>query len=260
MDVPPRRASPPRPLPALLRTVALELCALVVPVECPCGQEGTWLCPACRELLHAGAREVQSVCDALQVVSAARVREEGPAAPAGVDYASPFPVLALGEYAGPLQRLVVEWKNRGALRHTAALADALAPVVLGIVGEHDLARHRLVPVPSRARSRIRRGEDHTGLLARALQRRTGVPVLTLRGALSGSQAGKGARQRRRRTFRAPARPARAQGGQDLRVILLDDVVTTGSTLRALHEGSPLAARAVAAVVVASARWPAPPRP
>lgn len=247
-----------------------DLCALVIPVECPCGEEGALLCPSCRSLLQAGAQEVQSVCDALQIVAAARVRERvgAPAEPAGVDYRSPFPVLALGEYAGALQRLVVQWKNGGALVHTGALAEALAPVVRGIVGGEDPALYRLVPVPSRTMSRIRRGEDHMALLARALSRRTGVEVLALRGSLSGSQAGKGARQRRRRTFRAAGAAAACAPGHDPargptperpRVILLDDVVTTGSTLRALHEGSPIGAAAVAAVVVASARWPAPVR-
>ncbi|MFC0674490.1 ComF family protein [Brachybacterium hainanense] len=249
----------------LLRRILFDTCALVLPLECPCGQEGTLLCPACRALLHQGAQEVQSVCDALQHVGAARVRELGPHAPAGVDYDALFPVLALGEYAGPLQRLVVEWKNRGAFHRTAQIADALAPVITALLAGKEPHEAVLVPVPSRLGSRIRRGEDHMRLLARELSQRTGVPVRALHGSLSGSQAGKGSRQRRHRRFRVavlsrPRAPAERDGDRAPRVILLDDVVTTGATLRAVHEGAPWADRTLAAVVVASARWPAPPRP
>lgn len=245
----------------LLRRMFLDLCSLGVPIECPCGTEGVLLCPECRDLLHAGPRQVQSVCPALQVVLSARIREDGARAPIGVDYASPFPVWALGEYAGVLQKLVVDWKNRGALLCTSALAEALLPVIQEVLDGADPAGFRLVPIPSGLRSRIRRGEDHTALLATALSRRSGVPSCRIRGRLSSSQAGKGTRQRRRRTFLdARARDRRSVMATEVpapKLILIDDVVTTGATLRAVHESIGFLGETAAAVVVASARWPSP---
>src|SRR5690625_5324022 len=81
--------------------------ALVVTRQCPCGSEGTWLCPGCAAQLAAAPLRVESCCEALQHLSAARVLPQGPLLPAGVDHTPLLPVLALGEYAGDLQRLIL---------------------------------------------------------------------------------------------------------------------------------------------------------
>src|SRR5699024_8165180 len=120
METPPR-CGPPRRAPlaqglTMLREVIAQTCALVAPRQCPCGREGARLCPACAALLHAEPRRVESCCDALQMLTSARVREErreGEVLPAGVDHTPLLPVLALGEYGGDLQRLVLAWKNGG---------------------------------------------------------------------------------------------------------------------------------------------------
>ena len=95
---------------ALLAEVAAQTCSLVAPRSCPCGRDGTRLCPDCAALLQASPLRVDACCDALQVLSAARVREQsrdGVLLPAGVDHSPLLPVLALGEYGGDLQRLVL---------------------------------------------------------------------------------------------------------------------------------------------------------
>lgn len=195
------------------------------------------------------------MCSALQTVVTARVTETDPAAPAGVDYRSPLPVLAMGEYAGNLQRLVLDWKNRGQFIHTPVLGRALAPAVREFSHEHGHDGLRLAPVPSRLGSRLRRGEDHTGLLVKELSALTGIAAAGIGGRLSSSQSGKGARQRRRRHFEPDRRP---YGAGDTGLVLVDDVVTTGSTLRAIAEGLRDAdVPVIGAVVLASARWPQP---
>ncbi|ATG51581.1 amidophosphoribosyltransferase [Brachybacterium vulturis] len=249
----------PRPR---LREVIAQTCALVAPRQCPCGQEGTWLCAQCATLLEAAPLRVESSCDALQVLAAARVREEhhdGLVLPAGVDHSPLLPVLALGEYGGNLQRLVLAWKNGGMLHLGARIAPALAPAVAQLAAAADVAAPGLVPVPSRRSARLRRGEDHTAELVRALERTDTGHALLLRTRPTTAQDGQGARQRRARRIHLSGRRARAAGRRSEPVIIVDDVVTTGATLRGMHEALTTAGlQVLGAVVVAAARIPPPP--
>lgn len=255
-----------------LLEVAAQTCALVAPRVCPCGREGAWLCRRCLALLHGTPQRVESVCDALLELSAARLREERSARevlPVGVDHTPLLPVLALGEYGGDLQRLVLAWKNGGMLHLCGPIARALAPAV-GLLGpaqdasataggEPDRELPHLVPVPSRRAARLRRGEDHTAELVRALQREGAGHALLLPAAPTTAQEGRGARARRLRRIRLQGRAVRDAGRRRLRVVIVDDVVTTGSTLRGMHEA--LTAQGIevlGAVVVASARLPRDP--
>jgi ComF family protein len=88
----------------------------------------------------------------------------------------------------------------------------------------------LVPVPLGRRRMEERGFNQADLLARELARRWGTPVAHAlqRDDWGPSQRGAGARERRQQVagaFRASPRPP-------LHAVLVDDVVTTGSTLRA----------------------------
>jgi predicted amidophosphoribosyltransferase len=242
-----------------LAEIAAQTCSLVAPRCCPCGREGAWLCPSCAALLHAEPLRVDACCDALQELSAARVREQridGRLLPAGVDHTPLLPVLALGEYGGDLQRLVLAWKNGGMLHLCTPLAAGLAPAVVTLAEAIGGAEPALVPVPSRRGARLRRGEDHTGELVRALDRAGIGRALHLRSAPTTAQEGQGARARRRRRIRldpAGARRAREQGRP---AVVVDDVVTTGSTLRGMHEAlSEAGIEVLGAVVIASARIP-----
>jgi predicted amidophosphoribosyltransferase len=103
----------------------------------------------------------------------------------------------------------------------AAIAANAPPELLGA--------HGLVAVPGMASRRRRRGFDHAELLARALARRTGLPLLAPL-----ERAGPGHRQvgrTRADRLRDPPR-FRALEHPHLRVLLVDDVVTTGATLGA----------------------------
>ncbi|MGO2819905.1 MAG: ComF family protein [Brachybacterium tyrofermentans] len=246
------------PLP-LIREIAAQTCSLVTPRHCPCGEEGTWLCRRCAGLLAAPAIRVESCCDALQHLTAARVHAEqhgGVLLPAGVDYTPILPVLALGEYSGPLQRLVLAWKNGGMLHLGAPLARALAPVIARLAADAEQTCPALVPVPSRLGARLRRGEDHTAELVRELARTGAGRPLLLRSTPTTAQEGQGSRQRRTRQIRLAGHAARRAGQERSAVIIVDDVVTTGSTLRGMHEALTGAGMTVlGAAVVASARLP-----
>lgn len=241
----------------LLREVIAQTCALVAPRHCPCGREGAWLCRSCAALLRADPQRVEACCDALQELTAARVREEerdGVLLPAGVDHTPLLPVLALGEYGGDLQRLILAWKNGGMLHLGTRIAPALAPAVAHLAGT---APVHLVPVPSQRSARLRRGEDHTAELVRAMERRGIGRALLLGARPTTAQDGQGARQRRTRQILLSGRGARIARRAAHPVVIVDDVVTTGSTLRGMHEALTAAGMSVlGAVVVASARLPA----
>ncbi len=160
----------------------------------------------------------------------------------------PLPVAALGSYDGILRRAVLALK-RGRRDVVAVLAEALAE---RFDGEFD-GGPILVPVPTTARRRGERGFDQGLLLARGIGNRAGVEVLC---ALR-KRRGAGPQHGRSRTERLAASGRFVCAAPELLtgvgVLLVDDVVTTGSTLRdcaaALERAG---ARVAGAIVVAHA--------
>jgi predicted amidophosphoribosyltransferase len=144
-------------------------------------------------------------------------------------------VIGAFEHTGPARTLSHHLKYRGIISYAELVATVLAERV---------PRSPLVPLP-RARSRwAKYGIDPAEVLARSLAKRIGVPVYRL--------------------LRAPIHaPRRAGGNHDRpvahpelrkrtleKVLLVDDVMTTGATLEAAV--SVLGASHVQAAVVANA--------
>lgn len=181
---------------------------------------------------------------------------------------------ALGEYEGVLRELVLGYKDRGRHRLGRPLGRLLAQVVASVAAGPVL----LVPVPDTPAAARARYGDHLWRMARpaaAALRAAGTEVVLarpLRARPRLDSAGLDARQRaaqaqatlRVRRVRAAGtrRWLERTGGQ---VVLLDDVVTTGSTLTAASTrlsaaGVPVAAAAVLAATrrihppAASLRW------
>jgi predicted amidophosphoribosyltransferase len=234
----------------VVREVVRETGGLLVPLECTCGAPGALLCPACARLLTASPCRVDQGCDALQVLTGAQVHATA-AEPAGIEMTPVIPVFALGEYAGGLKQLVLAFKDGGRSLLAPRIARGMAPAVRALVDHEPL----LVPVPSRISARVRRGEDHTVLLASALARSTGGRTVPVHARMGGGQRGRGARERRTRRIdlHVPSALRDADAGP---VVLVDDVVTTGATLRGMVEALDAhGVRTVGAVVVAASRIP-----
>jgi predicted amidophosphoribosyltransferase len=126
-------------------------------------------------------------------------------------------------YEGPARALVRRLKFDGASAlagHMAAAIVANAPP--GLLGP------ALVPVPSPRARRRGRGFCHAELLAQALARRTGLPVVRALERTGGARQVGRARAER---LRAPPRFRALRAGAEP-VLLVDDVVTTGATLGA----------------------------
>ncbi|MEU6589277.1 ComF family protein [Streptomyces sp. NPDC046881] len=212
-----------------------DLTDLVLPADCAgCGAPRTVLCARCRTTLDAGVpRRVRPVPE-----------------PAGLPV-----VHAVAPYAAEVRALLLAHKERGALVLAGVLGRALAGAVGAGLGEGGAGAGGspgrgpvlLVPVPS-ARWAVRaRGHDPVRRMALAAAgelRRTGVParvtaVLRQRRAVA-DQAGLDARQRLENL--AGALEVSPGGGRLLgagRVVLVDDLMTTGASLaeaaRALRE-------------------------
>ncbi|MEU3335321.1 ComF family protein [Streptomyces sp. NPDC006668] len=224
-----------------------DLTDLVLPTECGgCGRPRTVLCPKCRAALSGAAP------------SRVRPAPEPPGLPA---------VHAAARYADEVRAVLLAHKERGALSLATPLGTALAGAVRAGVREawgggvgvgggapsvrtplagaptDESARHvdrplLLVPVPSARRAVRARGHDPARRIALAAAgelRRGGVParvvaVLRQRRAVA-DQAGLNSRQRLENL--AGALGVVSGGGRLLRggrVVLVDDLMTTGASL------------------------------
>lgn len=132
-------------------------------------------------------------------------------------------------YAWPLDRLLQDFKFRGRLATGRVLALALAEYLeLKSAPRPDL----LVPVPLHRRRLSQRGFNQAAELALVLGRRLALPGATgllRRTRRTPPQSGLG-RAARRRNLRQAFECRRTVAG--LHVALVDDVVTTGSTVEA----------------------------
>ena len=132
-----------------------------------------------------------------------------------------------GVFEWPLDRMVRLHKDAGELR----LSDPLARLAVAAAGEWAGWAHAVVPVPASPGAIARRGFDHGALLAAAFAARAGVPAVdALRARPRLDQRGLG---RASRAANARASILTVPGvGVPARVLVLDDVFTTGATLDA----------------------------
>ena len=215
--------------------VGRALLDLVVPRICAgCDRPGHLLCPAVRSAAPGEP-----------------VRTQPRPCPAGFP-----PAWATSSYDGPLREAILAHKEHGRLALARPLGEALARSVQAAAGD-DLERaSSSFPVPSRGSATRQRGHDPVLRMARVAAGRLRsdgrtASVLTLLRASRGlaDQAG----------LSGPARAANLHGAHrirrgvrfpspETRIILVDDVVTTGASLaeaaRALCErlGSRFTAR------------------
>jgi predicted amidophosphoribosyltransferase len=163
------------------------------------------------------------------------------------------PVVAVGRYRGPLRTAVLAYKERGRRDLAGPLSTLLAAPLAQVASSSDVW---LVPAPSRPGAARSRGGDHVLRLCRRLERRD--PRLHVAPALR-----LGRRARDSVGLDAAERVANLAGRLEIdprklppagaEVVVVDDVVTTGATLRACRAALAHADhRVTAAVVLADA--------
>ncbi|SEN58549.1 ComF family protein [Actinacidiphila rubida] len=220
-----------------------EITGLVLPVDCAgCGRPRTELCERCQRLLGGAA-------------SARRVR------PAPEPHGLP-PVWAAGRYGDEVRAVVLAHKERGALGLARPLGTALAGAVRRMGAPGPVL---LVPVPSARRAVAQRGHDATARMARAASlelRRYGMAARAA-GALRllrpvADQTALGGAGRLANLSGAMSVAAGGTGRllRTAPVILVDDLMTTGSSLTVAAQAVAVAGgRVVGAAVVAGPRDP-----
>ncbi|MBM7504204.1 ComF family protein [Agromyces aurantiacus] len=183
----------------VLREALLDALALVLPVACAgCGAPDRSVCGACRAALEPAA---------------APVERPGIRAWAGLSY------------AGAAARAIRSFKDDGRTDAAPALAPALRAALAAACAEPVRpGRLEVAVVPSTAAARRARGYDPVRLLVRHAGFRS---ANVLRALDRADQAGLGRAERRANAARSLTAVRPLSGG---RFVLVDDVVTTGSTL------------------------------
>lgn len=221
-----------------------ELLELLLPRSCAgCGVPGAGCCVSCRRRL-SGTRPVS-----------ARPQPCPPDFP---------PCWASAPYSGPLRDVIIAWKDQDRADLGRVLAPLLARTMRVAVRECAPWAQRLnqlggaiaVPIPSRAAGTRLRGRFPVAEVLRlVLSGLTGggdlrqVPVLSYARPVR-DQAGLSHRDRAQNVAGAmQVSPRRGHALEGLPVILVDDIVTTGSTLA---EASRAVRRAGAGPVLAVA--------
>ena len=192
---------------------------LLLPQRCVvCSRTGRQVCEDCRLGL---TRIVPPLCERCGAPTAWPVARCAECSGRRLAFASARAAVA---YDDAVRALVREWKERG-LRRLAGLAADLVAASLERPGDTVL-----VPVPADRDRSLKRGHEPAAQLARELGRRWELPVerLVRRTRAGARQRGLSHAARRANVRGAFAAPRRIQS----RVVLIDDVYTTGSTANA----------------------------
>lgn len=224
-----RRLLPRLPWRRAWRTVV----DLIVPPSCPaCGArtaEPATMCPAC----WAATRRIsRPFCERLALPFSL---DPGPGAISPAALAHPprwDRARAAALYEGPARSLVTSLKFGDRLEVAPFLAAEMARAGADILREADA----ILPVPLHPRRLFQRRFNQAAVLAGGIGKRAGVPVLVdalRRVKATPPQIGLTKEGRARNVvgaFAVPAAKRAAITGQ--RLVLVDDVLTTGATLEA----------------------------
>lgn len=159
---------------------------------------------------------------------------------------------AVLRYDDASRRLVLGFKHADRTEASATFALWMERVAADLIADSDL----IAPVPLHWRRLFQRRYNQAALLSETLAKRSGrlgLPDLLVRRRATPSQGRLSAERRRRNVAGAFAvRPGRHEALRGRRLLLVDDVMTTGATVAACAQAA-LSAGAAAVDVVVLAR-------
>lgn len=195
-----------KPVSPMLTTLSSSIVRWLFPPLCVhCRREGNWLCAAARAQLI----QESPLTDPLHLPAIDRV-------------------IVRGSYDTPaIQSIIQQLKYHYWTSLREILGEVLAPVLPGLADQTSA----LVPVPLHQRRQRERGFNQSQLIAEALSAPTDWPIASVlqrhryttpQASLSGTQ--------RQSNLTGAFRIARGVAKIPNSVILVDDVITTGSTI------------------------------
>jgi ComF family protein len=234
----------------LARSILKAAISIVTPPECcVCGlglfNDGSPVCDSCQTRLNLYKGERCQKCGVALPEGAASICPECRTKKSSLAF-----VVAVGPYEEPLSEMILALKFKRLTAVAPKLSEMLADVLWedGRVGSDWV----LVPVPLSAMSGRRRGFNQSELIASGLSKSLGVPLLT--NALSKVRETR-EQASLSRLYRLSnltgAFRAEEKAVQGRKILLVDDITTTGSTLEACaKELRRTGASKVAAAVIA----------
>lgn len=193
-----------------------KLLSIVAPHPCSwCGKLGFILCDNCKYNISSERFDGCVSCG-------------GPSGQSGLCGTCTLPysrAWCVGERSGELRKLIDDFKFEGARAAHIPLAELMSEGI-GRLPETTV----IVPIPTIAPHIRQRGYDHALLLARALAVRQGVgvaPILSRRMTSNQRGASKSQREQQARD----AFVVRGKVWPDQTYIIVDDIITTGATIK-----------------------------
>jgi ComF family protein len=219
---------------------------LLFPPRCvSCQRGGGWICPACHQEIEFIRPPLCPRCG--QATSSPRTCPSCRSAPLRIDG-----IRAVAYLEDPLRTAIHRFKYS----NLRSLAPTLGKLASDYLAHNELPIDVTVPVPLHAQRLKGRGYNQATLLAREIHAALHIPLMAkslVRVRSTDPQVGLNAKQRTenvRGAFRCTDQDLKGR-----RVLLVDDVCTTGATLEACSIALQQAgARQVWGLVLARERW------
>ncbi len=188
-----------------------------------CGRYGDFFCPFCRQSLVAIAPPLCPRCG--------RPQSSGQLCPDCANWAAQIDgIRSPFRFEGVIRQAIHQLKYQ----NLRALVEPLAHLLRDYLIDSPIPADVLVPVPLHPKRLRERGYNQSGLLAHRLSKLTGLPVVDgclVRQRYTLPQARTTTAQERHRNI-ADAFACRDRRLEGRRVLLIDDVATSGATLDA----------------------------
>lgn len=220
--------------PVTLRAFVDAALTLLLPIACAgCQMQDTRFCAQCHQQLQ---------------------REQFAAGERARPVEAPIEVFAAVPYAGVARECILNFKELGRTDLRKPLGALLDLAVQDAQRAHPETELWCVPMPSTRKNEAKRGYSHVELLMRSLPARPAPQRWLRASAARADQVGLSATERQRNsqnTIEVDAQLLASGALAGKSVLLIDDIVTTGASLRAATSALAAAgARVLAAAVIA----------